>query len=400
VTVVESFPTGTSLDQPGVPDAWQVWPKLVAGAKWRLDVAAFYVSNREGSRLEPVVEAWKDAGARGVRVRILADAGFYETYPSTLDSLARAPGVEVRLLDFRSLAGGPLHAKYFVVDGREAFVGSQNFDWRSLEHIHEVGLEIRVPGYVRALEDVFEGDWAWGEPLGVEAAADSLGGAAEGEGLPPSMRAAADDARSIRPSPPFTWVESSGDTARLWPAFSPSGELPDDEDWDLPQLLDLIDGAQDSLQLTGLSYSPVSRNGAYWEVIDVALRTAAVRGVTVRLMVSDWSTKEPKIEHLKSLALVPGVEVRIVSIPEAAEGFIPFARVTHAKYLTVDGTWCWLGTSNWEQSYFVNARNVGVILQSPEVAGLLDQDFRTLWESSYARTVRADEEYLPPRIQE
>jgi hypothetical protein len=29
---------------------------------------------------------------------------------------------------------GVLHAKYFVVDGREAYLGSQNFDWRALAH--------------------------------------------------------------------------------------------------------------------------------------------------------------------------------------------------------------------------------------------------------------------------
>jgi phosphatidylserine/phosphatidylglycerophosphate/cardiolipin synthase-like enzyme len=401
VTVVETFPTGTSLDHRDVPDAWKVWPEMIEGARWRLDVAAFYVSDREGGRLERVLEAWEAAGARGVRVRVLADAGFYDTYPETLDRLAEMPGIQVRLLDYRDLEGGPLHAKYFVVDGREAYVGSQNFDWRALEHIHEVGLRIDVPGYAWALEEVFEADWERGVPLGnAGAEADSLRSLPETATLPPSLRLAATEARSARPAPPFDWVESSGDTARLWPAFSPSGDLPRGEDWDLPQILDLIDGARDSLQLTGLSYSPVSRDGSYWEVIDVALRGAANRGVTVRLLVSNWSTRAPKIDHLKSLALVPGVEVRIVSIPEAKEGFIPFARVTHAKYLTVDGEWCWLGTSNWEQSYFVTSRNVGVVLESPEITGILERDFKTLWESPYAEAVRAEREYTPPRIQD
>jgi phosphatidylserine/phosphatidylglycerophosphate/cardiolipin synthase-like enzyme len=401
VTVVESFPEGTVLDHREVPDAGQVWPDMVKGAEWGLDVAAFYVSNREGSRLDPVVEAWEAAGARGVRVRLLADAGFYETYPATLDRLAAAPGVQVRLLDYRAISGGPLHAKYFVVDGRDAFVGSQNFDWRALEHIHEIGVHISVPGYVGALEEIFELDWERAVPLTGDAPpADTLLVAAEGGPLPISAAAAVAGAATYRPTPPFTWVESSGDTARLWPAFSPQIDLPDGGDWDLPQILDLMDGARDSLQLTGLSYSPVGRDGSYWETIDIALRRAALRGVTVRLLVSNWSTKSPKIDHLKSLSLVPGVEVRIVSIPEAEEGFIPFARVTHAKYLTVDGEWAWIGTSNWEMSYFVSSRNVGVILQSPEVTRILERDFRTIWESPYAETVRADGEYTPPRIQD
>ena len=59
-----------------------------------------------------------------------------------------------------------MHAKYFVVDGEEAFVGSQNFDWRALEHIHEMGAHVRVPAFGRALAAVFLEDWDIAETLG------------------------------------------------------------------------------------------------------------------------------------------------------------------------------------------------------------------------------------------
>ena len=38
---------------------------------------------------------------------------------------------------------GILHAKYMVADGHAGYLGSHNFDWRSLTHVQELGLLIR-----------------------------------------------------------------------------------------------------------------------------------------------------------------------------------------------------------------------------------------------------------------
>ena len=59
-----------------------------------------------------------------------------------------------------------------------------------------------------------------------------------------------------------------------------------------------------------LSYAPGRR--PFYAVIDNAVRSAVARGVKVKLMVSNWNTEEPAIDHLKSLAMLPGIEIRIV----------------------------------------------------------------------------------------
>ena len=66
---------------------------------------------------------------------MLVEQSFVKVYPDTIDRLATA-GAVVRRADFTP---GILHAKYIVVDQRTCYLGSQNFDWRALEHIVELG---------------------------------------------------------------------------------------------------------------------------------------------------------------------------------------------------------------------------------------------------------------------
>src|SRR5262245_10955705 len=70
IELVESAPIETSLDHPDIPDAADVWPAMIAGAKRSLDVAQFYVSDAPGSRLGPVIAAIEAAADRGVAVRL------------------------------------------------------------------------------------------------------------------------------------------------------------------------------------------------------------------------------------------------------------------------------------------------------------------------------------------
>ncbi|MBN9162119.1 MAG: hypothetical protein J0I07_14245, partial [Myxococcales bacterium] len=164
IELVESVPIETTLDHADVRDAADVWPEMIDRAKRTLDIAQFYASDAGGeaaktSRLAPVVDALERAVLRGVRVRFLADAVFAPKYPETLDHLERL-GIRVKTIDCAPRYGGVQHAKYIVADGEESFIGSQNFDWRALEHIQEMGVRVRSQAIAGALLDVFETDWA------------------------------------------------------------------------------------------------------------------------------------------------------------------------------------------------------------------------------------------------
>jgi phosphatidylserine/phosphatidylglycerophosphate/cardiolipin synthase-like enzyme len=132
--------------------------------------------------------------------------------------------------------------------------------------------------------------------------------------------------------------------------------------------------------------------------LDNALRRAAARGVKVHVMAADWSKRKPTIDYLKSLAVIPNIEVKLSTIPEWSGGFVPYARVDHSKFLVVDDHLSWIGTANWEKSYFYNARNVGVVVDNATVNKILKKIYLNNWNSSYSYLVKPEIEYTPPKI--
>jgi len=346
IELVETAPIETALDSE-LPDAYRVWFAMINGATQTVELGQFYASNAPHSRLEPIVAALEAALKRGVSVRFLAEHSFVPTYPDTLARLTAA-GATVRHLDLKT--GGILHAKYMIVDGREAFLGSQNFDWRALEHNLELGVRIRDVSIVRALSVIFAADWA---------------------------RAGGEAAPSTAP--------------RSHLLASPRDLLPLGIDWDLPALVALIDGARQTIHVQMLTYL-----AGDWTELDAALVRAAGRGVDVELLVADWAKRPKTVAGLQSLARTPHIAISFVTIPAWSGGFIPYARVAHAKLLVVDGARGWLGTSNWEREYFYESRNLGIAIDDAKLAQQLERFFAAT--RRYATRVDPDATYEAPRI--
>ncbi len=364
--LVQSAPLETDLASPELPFARDVWVDMVRSATRSLDFAQFYIMNRPGSALEPVLLELEKAAARGVRIRFLLSNKMLDQDPASVARLRGLKGAEVRSFDLQGISKGILHAKYFLVDGQEAFLGSQNFDWRALEHIHELGVRSTEPAITGKLKALFELDWRFAKTGRLP----KLGGKAPSFAVRPAVELVA--------SPPF---------------LTPAEVRPS-----LPALLELLAQARQSLRIQLLVYSPLSGKDGYWPPLDVALRAAAARGVKVKLLVSDWSLGSRALDHLKSLALLPNCEVRIASIPEASVGHIPFARTIHGKYLVVDEAILWLGTSNWEEDYFTASRNIELIFRNPELAGQGARVFERVWNSAFARPLEPLRRYEKRKI--
>ena len=364
--VVTTIPAETSLNNAGTRSAAVVWLEMIQAARMRIDLAEFYLVSQPGTKLEKVIQAIEAAAGRGVTIRILYESRMAVTYPEVLERLRPLAGVSLRQFNWTNLSGGILHAKYFIVDGRQAYIGSQNFDWRSLEHIHETGLRITQRRLVRAIQSVFDRDWNF-----------------HGGGIqaydPPAERTAL-----AFPKEAFL-------------AASPSRFNPPGVGGALESLIGLLDQARKKITVQLLSYE-TGDAAERFRVIDDALRRAASRGVRVRLLVSDWNLRPPGINDLKGLARVANLEVRVAVIPPSRGGFIPYARVIHSKVLRVDEKVSWISTSNWAYDYFFRSRNLEVVLFIPKVAKTLDTLFESLWNSPYVFILDPDKEYLPPRI--
>ncbi len=390
-TLVESWPQHTQLDLPDIPDAPAVWAQVIGSASGRVDLAGFYFSRKGDGKdaggpesapdlLLPVLEQVEAAARRGVSVRLLADAKFERTYPDVPAWVGTLPGAASRLFDVGAAWGGVLHAKYFLVDDDGLYLGSQNFDWRALGQIHELGVLVRDPAVAAQARRIFELDWALA--AGPAGAATAPGG--------PEQASLTD-----LPSVPLTGP--SGDTVRAVLAASPRAGLPADVPWDLPLLIDMMDAARDSVHLQLLSYGVADREGRLFDDLDRALRRAAVRGAKVRIILADWAATKHAVPWLKSLAAVPGVEIRLTTIPAHPDGFIPFARVEHAKYLTVDGNALWVGTSNWSRDYFFESRNLSLFLGGAGAPRDADRFFNQSWHGPYAIAVSPCGDYAAPR---
>lgn len=354
--LVYTAPAETAMLQPDLRGTTEVWVEMIGRAKRTIDFEQMSVNSKPGEKLETVIEALEAAAARGVKIRFLLEEKMLR--PADADTVARLSKIknlELRVQPFSKISPGGLGAaNFFVVDGKEAFLGSQHFDWRSLQHSQETGLRITDTRIAGGLQGIFWRDWA-------------------GKGGGSASKLAGKGRAFLVASPSTPGI--------------PSAEA---------ELVRLIESAKKEIRVQLLSYAPLGFDGRYYGVIDQALRAASARGVRIMLLVSHWNQAKPAIDHLKSLSLIPGVAVSIVTVPMAKGGKIPFARVIHSSYMVVDDSIAWLGTSDWRGGYFQNFRGVEVVVKDEALARRLATMHQQLWISPYGASLDILKEYPEP----
>ncbi len=371
VMLYESWPLETTLDNAHIVDVEYAWLDGIREAQSTIDFSEFYTNEREGTALARVVSAIEDATKRGVKIRFIVDKKMYKDDNIPLaDKLAAIPGIELRIIDYEAIAGGVQHSKYFIVDGKTAYFGSQNFDWRSLQHISEMGARLALPELVNPLKEIFEIDW-------------NLANA------PSATATAVKTACPVRVE-----TQYNGEKITVETVASPKDVLPCDAMWDLPKIIAMIDSAKTSVSFQLLDYQTANYDKTTFMELDDALQRAAARGVQVRMLVSDWSTiSGQKMKDLKRLQQIDNIETKMLNVPEHSMGFVPFSRTIHSKFLVVDNDKAWLGTSNWSGDYFYHSRNVGIIVEGASFNADLTKSFDRYWNSSYSETVDPDKNY-------
>jgi phosphatidylserine/phosphatidylglycerophosphate/cardiolipin synthase-like enzyme len=376
IEFAESVPEETVYGSTLASRPAQIWLEMINGAAKTLDLEEFYIADKPGEALEPVLAAVKAAAARGVKVRFIVEKAMMSETSKVLPALTAEKNIEARVIEYRKIAGGIQHSKFFAVDGREVYVGSQNFDWRSLSQIHELGARVKSERAARDFGRIFEADWA----MAGGADPKTLFGKAE-----KPLNAANPETALVR-----------GAAVNYHLAFSPPGFIPAGFDGEVSVMLRMIKNAEKTIHAQVMTYSlfPYGKK-TRWEELDKALRAAGKRGVKVELIFADWSMGGKDDKDIKALAQAKNVSVKISVFPQNSRAFIPFARVDHSKYLVFDGKKALLSTSNWAPDYFLNTRGAALVIEGAAGAAPLEDIFERSWTGPYVSPVEPGKNYEP-----
>ncbi len=374
LALVQTVPDETVYGSALAAKPVETWVEMIDGASAALDIEQFYIAHKPGEPMEPVLDAVKRAAARGVKVRIIVDKVMMGESAGPLKELGALDNIEGRVIDYRKAFGGVQHAKFFIVDGREVFVGSQNFDWRALRHIHELGLRIKSERAAKTFAAIFEEDWA------------IAGGAA------PTKRFRKPDFKPVSRKVPEA-ASFNGEPVSYHLSFSPVKSRPASFGAEIKELLRMIKKAKSSFRAQVMSYAIKDYDGTLWFELDKALRAAGRRGVEVRLIFADWTMGKKDDKYIKELAKAKNVSVKISSLPQHSGGFVPFARVEHCKYAVADGEVSYISTSNWGKSYFYGTRDAAVFVDGESMARALGDIFETAWSGPYVEPVDQEKKY-------
>jgi len=359
--VVETGPPMSDIDSPGIPEAIDVLPALLAEAESTIDIAQMYMLYyppwSRGAVLHRLYDGIAAAAERGVTVRILVDASVLEanpgmTYGRIPSLLAELPGVEVRSCDLRPYSNYSdcmMHAKYLVVDDRAAFLGSHNWSYGAMTDNRELSVLAQDTSLARALAAIFSQDW------------NAAGGFLESAvlGNPDTRLAVTAPAGLVYSGPTI-----------------------------LKTLVQLAASATRSLDLevnslsTRVDFGTQGRFG----FVDSVLRETANRGVCVRLLIDHRAfDHDPGLFH--GLDSLPGIEVRVADIRRAGPN--PDAGTVHSKLIITDGREAMLGSATLSQRQLLECRNVAVRLVEQEAVAQLTEFFEAGWRSSFVRPVTA-----------
>ncbi|WP_099867504.1 phospholipase D family protein [Pararhizobium haloflavum] len=172
-------------------------PALDGGTKTLRIISPYFIPGAEGL-------SWLAGMAqRGIDIQVLTNslaatdvAAVHGAYAPYRPDLLKAG---IRLFELQPFAarkgisafgsrGASLHTKAFMVDGRKGFIGSFNFDPRSVSLNTEMGVLFESPGLVTELDEIFETETAADASFTVKIAGDGLAWEGEVRGVARSYR--------------------------------------------------------------------------------------------------------------------------------------------------------------------------------------------------------------------
>jgi len=151
------------------PDTSSLVPAMIAEATTSIEIQQAYIRNWTRNDPNPWLDEAIGAAHRGVNVRILLDASWYniagdndnDEMVAFINSYAERADLplEARLIDARRAGITKIHTKGVIVDERAVLVSSINWNENSPMNNREAGVIIDHPDAAAYYLRVFEEDW-------------------------------------------------------------------------------------------------------------------------------------------------------------------------------------------------------------------------------------------------
>lgn len=321
ISVTETAPP--SMNSDSIKETGDVWVGLIDNAETSICIGAYYLGSAGPQwRLSDIYDSLEGAAGRGVEVRILVDSS-----NSTSEMVSELGGNKNIKIEAWS-GDGVLHSKYIIVDGSSVSLGSTNLSYYAMENHggnREINVLIQDNELVQSYQYIFETGWeqAGGEP------------------------------REFY----YNWAEN-------W--ITPVADGTGDKSLltTIQTYEKLFDYAENHVYIYTYLYAGMPSE------MSSSMDDALERGVEIKFLLDSHSVSEHP-SAVEGLDDMENVNVYIIDHPHAA----------HAKFAVVDGEWCYIGSSNIHPEWMYEGRQIGVLVNSKDVAGSLINIFEKDWLS-------------------
>ncbi len=154
------------------PDTAGEVEALIRSASSSVRIEQAYITNESGVHLQRYLATAVDAARRGVEVRVILDAAWFNTEGEAdndeqvqlINRIAEAEGlpIEARLIDLEAHDLVKVHTKGVVVDEQRVLVSSINWNEASPSFNREAGVIVDDPEAAAYFAAAFDADWETG----------------------------------------------------------------------------------------------------------------------------------------------------------------------------------------------------------------------------------------------
>ena len=387
--------------------------QLAARAQRSLDVQYYHIENDDTGR--SFLRALRDAALRGVRVRLLMDDLYTAGEDELLLGLAATPGVEMRLFnpfpagrsrlstrfaaslfDF-SRVQRRMHNKLFIADGALAVAGGRNIGSRYFTQTtgeNFLDLDTVVAGaLLPRLAQLFDRYWNSEHVVPIERLVTDTRPAAERRQRFEELTGAANNRPPRRPAPndllgyaPLADDLAAGRLGLVWARAEAYADSPD-------RVLGLTAqyGGVPLLDVDGVRYNVIERLRRARLVVAIvspylipgdegldAMRRARERGVALSLVTNSLAATDEPLVHTgyrryRERMLELGVGLYELSSQRTRHSvrlglFGTEVGRLHAKTAVFDREWVFIGSMNFDPRSDRHNTELGLFIQSPDLA--------------------------------